>query len=500
MSKKFTLPGLRLPRWRFPKIHVSIPPTFTRFFIGTLIIVLAGWIALPNTFSISTPKLLQPVLPFLDQETIKRIPEKMTFAKVPFDLNRFGIPLSNTLELRQGLDIQGGTQVTLEADMSSVPQEQKLTALESTREVLRRRVDLFGINEPQLRTIVYQDHYRISVELPGLNQPEAALELIGQTAQLQFREFKTDNPEATTSAIAYIESFQPTDLTGQLLERAQVQFDPNTNKPQIGLQFNAEGAKIFGQLTEKNVGQPLGIFLDNQPLTLPMVNEPIYAGQAVITGQYSLEEAQTLAAQLNAGALPVSISILEQNTIEPSLGQESLNQSIRAGLIGLGLVAIFMILLYGFQGLVAVIGLIGYGLITVALYKMIPVTVTLPGIAGLLLSIGMAVDSNILSFERIKQERRAGKNKQTALKQGYGRSWNTIKDANMATLSICFILFNPLGWGFLNSSGPIRGFALTLALGLAVSIFTGVFYSRWMLELFWNVSEPKTAQSKEKTV
>ncbi len=493
MKKELALPGIRLSHFHGLNLVGKLSPTFTRFFLGTLIIVFAGWIALPNTFSLPTRQLFMPLNRVLPESFVQSIPTKMVFTKVPVDLRSYGLPISNTLDLQQGLDIQGGTQVTLEANMANVPEDQRLTALESTREVLRRRVDLFGINEPQLRTIVYQNHYRILVELPGLNQPEAALQLIGQTAQLQFREYDDSNPEATTSALAYIQGFQPTDLTGQLLERAQVQFDPQTNSPQIGLQFNAEGAQLFGQLTERNVGQPLGIFLDDQPLTLPMVNEPIYAGQAVITGQYTLEEAQTLAAQLNAGALPVSILILEQNTVGPSLGQESLDQSIRAGAIGLGLVAVFMIVLYGVPGIIAVIGLVSYGIITLALYKMIPVTVTLPGITGLLLSIGMAVDSNILSFERIKEERRAGKSPQEALKQGYGRSWNTIKDANLATLSICFILFNPLNWGFLNSSGPIRGFALTLALGLAISIFTGVFYSRWMMELFW-----KPASTKEK--
>lgn len=474
------------------------PESFWKFFISTLLILLAAWIALPNQVTLPVKSMLQPMSGLPMFSGVNELPPNITLQKVPFDLNRFGIPLTNTMELHQGLDIQGGTQVTLEADMSPIPADQRLMALESASEVMRRRIDLFGINEPKLRTVVYGDRYQLVLELAGLEQTDAALQLIGQTAQLQFREFVDSNPESTTSAIAYFESFQPTELTGDLLDRAQVQFDPNTNEPVVSLQFDSRGAELFGQLTEQNVGQPLGIFLDNQPLTMPMVNEPIYGGQAIITGQYALEEAELLAAQLNAGALPVSISIVEQNTIEPSLGQASLNQSLRAGLIGLVLVAIFMVALYGTPGFLAVIGLIGYGIITLALYKLIPVTVTLPGIAGLLLSIGMAVDSNILSFERIKEELREGKPGAIALKEGYANSWNTIKDANLATIAITFILFNPFNWGFLNTSGPIRGFAVTLALGIVISLFTGVYYSRWLMQLFWKAPAAKSNKLEAK--
>jgi len=474
------------------------PESFWKFFISTLLIIFAAWIALPNQVTLPVKSVVQPLAGWPMLSGVDKLPTNITLHKVPFDLSRIGIPLSNTMELHQGLDIQGGTQVTLEADMSPIPADQRLMALESASEVMRRRIDLFGINEPKLRTVVYGDRYQLVIELAGLEQTDAALQLIGQTAQLQFRTFDDSNPEATISAVAYFESFQPTELTGDLLDRAQVQFDPNTNEPVVSLQFDSRGAELFGQLTEENVGQPLGIFLDNQPLTLPMVNEPIYGGQAVITGQYGLEEAELLAAQLNAGALPVSISIVEQNTIEPSLGQASLNQSLRAGLIGLVLVAIFMVALYGAPGFLAVVGLIGYGIITLALYKLIPVTVTLPGIAGLLLSIGMAVDSNILSFERIKEELREGKPGAIALKDGYANSWNTIKDANLATLAITFILFNPFNWGFLNTSGPIRGFAVTLALGIVISLFTGVYYSRWLMQLFWKAPAAKSHKSEAK--
>lgn len=463
----------------------QLAPAFLKFqkqfWLATFFILTATWIALPA---------------FLKIPSVGPKKNTIELEKFHFDLRKWGIPLASDLPLKKGLDIQGGTQVRLQADMSQIDPQQRAEALESTKEVLRRRVDLFGINEPQIRTLVYQQNYQILVELPGLDQPDNALQLIGQTAQLRFYLPPTaDNLEATTSAAAYLNAFEPTELTGDYLEKAQVQFDPNTNQPVVGLQFNPTGAEIFGTLTEKHVGEPIAIFLDDQPLTMPVVNEPIYGGQAVISGNYDLQSAQTMAAQLQAGALPVSISIVEQNTIGPSLGQASLQASVRAGLVGLGLVAIFMILLYGQLGFFAVLGLLAYAALTMALYKIIPVTLTLPGIAGLLLSIGMAVDANILSFERIKEELRAGKTVAQAKKLGYERSWDSIKDANLATLSICFLLFNPLGWSFLATSGPIRGFALTLALGIAISLFTGVYYSRLLIFLFWR-SRQDTVQEQ----
>ncbi len=489
----------RLVSWLKFKLSYSLRhPVFNKFVVSTFFIILATWFALPNTLTIPVQAVGKALTSPFSLEVTNQLPTKLTLYKVTFDLNSYGIPLTNNLELKKGLDIVGGTQVTLAADMTSIPEDQRVTALESAKEILRRRIDLFGIAEPQLRTAVWQDQYRILIELPGLDQPEAALQLIGQTAQLQFREYQPqaeENDEATPSALAILSDFQPTDLTGELLQRADVQFDQTTGQPVVALQFSTEGAEKFADLTANNIGQPLGIFLDNMPLTLPVVNEAIYGGQASIQGDFQIEEAKTLAAQLNAGALPVSIKVLQQNTIGPSLGQESLDLSLRAGIIGLAFVAIFMITIYGWMGVAAVIGLIAYGILTITIYKLLPVTVTLPGIAGLMLSIGMAVDANILSFERIKDELRHGQNKSIALKRGYEQSWTAIKDANLATLAICFILFNPLNWGWLNTSGPIRGFALTLAVGVILSLFTGVFYSRLLLQLFWQKTQ---AASKSK--
>ena len=253
----------------------------------------------------------------------------------------------------------------------------------------------------------------------------------------------------------------------------------------VALQFNSEGAKKFADITARNLNKPLAIFLDNALISAPLVQQKIIGGQAVISGDFTLEEAKKLAITLNAGALPAPIKILSQKNIAPTLGQESVRKSLQAGLVGLLMVALFMILLYGRPGFIAVVSLVIYSLLTLAIYKLIPVTISLPGLAGFILSIGMAVDANILIFERMKEELRKGHEWVEALELGFGRAWDSIKDANVATLITTFILFNPLDWSFLNTSGMVRGFALTLFLGIVVSLFTGVFVTRTLLRAFY---------------
>lgn len=390
----------------------------------------------------------------------------------PFVFNR-------DLNLKLGLDLKGGTEVLLEADMANLADSDRLDALDSAREVISRRVDLYGVSEPVIKTITDGETYRISVALPGVDDPQAALDLIGQTAQLDFR---TLSPEATEAAT--LADFIKTDLTGSDLKKAEVQFDPNTGQPVVGLQFTEEGAAKFARLTEENVGRMLAIFLDEFPISTPIVEQRIDGGQAVINGQFTLDEAKNLVVTLNAGALPVPITIIKQSNVAPSLGEVSISQSLRAGAIGLFAVMLFMILLYGRLGLVADLGLLIYAVLTLALYKLIPITLTLPGLAGFILSIGMAVDANILIFERSKEELRKGLAWDRALELGFGRAWDSIKDANIATLITTFILFNPLDWTFLNTSGLVRGFALTLFLGVIISLFTGIFVTRNLLRAF----------------
>ncbi|MCJ7827700.1 protein translocase subunit SecD, partial [Patescibacteria group bacterium] len=362
-------------------------------------------------------------------------------------------------------------------------QAERQEAVDSAREIISRRVDLFGLTEPTVRQVKVGEEYRIEVELSGIDNPDEAVGLIGQTAQLDFQLVN----EATDAA----ELFEPTGLTGPYLAKAVPSYDPNTSQPIISLEFTSEGAELFGQITAANVGRRLAIFLDEGILMAPVVNEPIENGQAQITGQFTAQDVKRLSAQLNGGALPVPFELIEQRRVGPSLGEESIRLSIRAGAVGLGMVALFMILFYGWKGIIADLGLIVYGLLTLSLYKLIPVTLTLPGIAGFILTVGMAVDSNILIFERIKEETRSGQSPFIARQLGFGRAWDSIRDANVCTLIICFILFNPFEWNFLNTSGPVRGFALTLGLGVFLSLFTGIFVTKTLMEVFSPIKDKR---------
>lgn len=405
---------------------------------------------------------------------------EFTLRRPVIDFNLFGWRIQKDLDIKQGLDLQGGTHILLRADMEEINPEDRSDAIESAKNIIARRVDLFGVNEPVIQTSVFEEEYRIIVELPGVSEVEQALELIGQTAQLDFRELP---PEATEAATIF--DYMPTGLTGKHLSRAMVQFGP-TGEAEVALQFNDEGAELFAEITGRNVGRTVAIFLDELPImNPPTVNQQITGGQAVITGGFTLDEAKNLSIQLNAGALPVPIEVIEQKNIGASLGEESIQMSLRAGLVGLSMVMLFMALYYGRLGLLADIALVIYALFTLALYKLIPVTLTLPGLAGFILSVGMAVDSNILIFERMKEELRAGKPWKTAMELGFGRAWDSIKDANVATLTTAFILFNPFDWPFLNTSGMVRGFALTLSLGILISLFTGIIVTRTLMRLFY---------------
>jgi preprotein translocase subunit SecD len=391
----------------------------------------------------------------------------------------FGRQITLDFPLKKGLDLQGGTHIILEADMTAIAAEDRSTALDSAKEIISRRVDLFGVSEPVIQTSITAETYRILVELPGIEDINQALDLIGKTAQLDFRELAQEATQA-----AFLSDFQPTELSGRHLKRAIVNFDQG-GKPEVAITFDEEGTKLFSEITARNIGKPVAIFLDESPITIPQVNDHIIQGDAVITGGFTFEEAKNMSIQLNAGALPVPIEIIEQRNVGASLGEESVNKSIQAGAIGLAMVMLFMIAMYGFRGFLADIALVVYGLITLALYKLIPVTITLPGLAGFILSVGMAVDSNILIFERMKEELRAGKPWKLAMELGFGRAWDSIKDANIATLVTVFILFNPLDWSFLNTSGMVRGFALTLGLGVVTSLFTGIVVTRTLMRLFY---------------
>ena len=407
------------------------------------------------------------------------LPQKISFfgrevVRPNLDIKIGRFEIKKSFDLHLGLDLAGGSHLVFEVDTSRLSTDKKKDAIASLKEVIERRVNFFGISEPVVQTSSFEGKERIILELPGIQDTKEATELIGKTAQLIFAEV----PEATDSG-----ELNFTDLTGADLERASVSFETTTGRPVVALQFSKEGGEKFERITERNIGKQVAILLDNEFVSAPVVQEKISGGSAQITGDFTLEEAKKLVVQLNAGALPVPISLVEERTVQATLGAESVSRSVKAGLVGLLIVLTFMILAYGRLGLVADLGLIIFGVLTLALYKLIPVVLTLPGIAGFLLSVGMAVDSNILIFERLKEEK-VRRHMADALEISFGRAWDSIRDANIATLVTAFILANPFDWEFLHTSGPVRGFAITLALGVVISLFTGIVISRNLLRVF----------------
>lgn len=418
--------------------------------------------------------------------------------EIDWRIGKFGF--RRDLEIKKGLDLQGGTQLVLKAEVENIPEADRISAMDSARAVISRRVDLYGIGESVVQTSKSGDQYRMIVELPGVTDSKAALQLVGQTAEMEFKESDPDKPPsaATDSAGAFAQDLMAmigTGLTGKDLQRAQVEFDQQSGQPVVGLVFTPEGKEKFAQVTKRNIGKRVGIFLDQQPLTVPVVQTPIMDGRAIISGGFTTQEAKQLVVNLNAGALPVGLTPVAQTQVGATLGEESVKASVRAGLVGLLAVAVFMVLVYRKLGLIADAALFIYGLVTLAIYKLMPITLSLPGIAGFLLSIGMATDANILIFERTKEELRRGLKLRPAVEAGFGRAWDSIKDANVATLLTAFILYNPFEWKFLNTSGLVRGFALTLTIGILISLFTGIVVSRTLIRMFY-VTDQNTRNTR----
>lgn len=400
------------------------------------------------------------------------------------------------LPLRKGLDLEGGTSVTLRADMKDIPESQRENALASAKTVIERRVNFFGVSEPVVQTSKVNEDYRIIVEIPGITDVNEAVKLVGQTAKLTF--WEEGESSATQEAQLASESAQllasgsalplgilqilgpqakQTDLSGEDLKEAAVTFDQNTGTPQVALTFTSEGSKKFGEITSRNIGKILAIVLDGQVIEAPRVNEAIYGGSAVISGQFTTDQAKVLQVQFNAGALPVSLSVLEQRAIGASLGEESVQKSLVAGFFGFLVIVFFMVTQYGRLGLIASLALVVYALVVLTLFRLIPVTLTLAGIAGFILSIGIAVDANILIFERMKEEMRLGKSRRMAIDVGFQRAWLSIRDSNIASLITSAVLYY-------FGTGIVRGFAFTLALGVIVSMFSAIFVTRTLLRVF----------------
>lgn len=494
---------------------------------------------------------------------------------------------------RLGLDLQGGAHLVYQADVSDVPSADKASAVEGVREVIEKRINAFGVAEPLVQTA---GNYRLIVELAGVYDVKQAIQKIGETPLLEFKEpaaapepvaltnqekqeVKKYNEEALSKAKKLIfqlqngadfaqlakensedpgsknqggdlgfvkkgdfvpefetaifdslkvgelsgepvksifgyhiikkleergsgddqevhsahiliatkdeeyqrptqaaEPWQNTSLSGKHLKKAGVEFDPTSGQPNVALEFNDEGKDLFAAITKRNVGKPVAIFLDNGIISSPTVQEEITGGSAIISGTFNLSEAKLLAQRLNAGALPVPIELINQQTVGPTLGKIALERSLLAGLLGLSLLALFMIFYYRLPGLLAIFALIIYGLVSLAIFEIWPITLTLAGITGFILSFGMAVDANVLIFERIKEELRNGKPLATSVEEGFNRAWLSIRDSNVSSLITCLIL----AWF---GSSLIKGFAITLAIGILVSMFSAITISHTFLRL-----------------
>ncbi len=414
--------------------------------------------------------------------------------------------LGREIRTHLGLDLEGGVQALLEADL---PADTPISseAMSTARQIVENRVNgLLGVGEA---TVQQAGDRRILVELPGEQNPEAALNTLKETGLLEFVDMgstplqpgtviKTDfglesTPTLTeTNAVTPTERIWHTVMTGSALKNVQVTAD-EFGQPQVAFELTSDGSKIFAEYTSNNVGKYLAIVLDKRIISAPVINSPITQGQGVIQGQFTSEEANQLAVQLRYGSLPIPLKVVETRTVGPTLGQESLRKSLLAGLIGLSIVVLFMALYYRVPGILADLALITYALISFALFKLMPVTLTLPGIAGFVLSIGMAVDANVLIFERLKEELRTGKTLQNAINLGWNRAWPSIRDSNLSTLITCTILF---WFGSAFGASIVKGFAVTLALGVIVSMFTAITATRTYLHIVLDNIKKGSEKSK----
>ena len=405
----------------------------------------------------------------------------LTFALIGFFLVRSEKDGAK-FPFRFGLDLVGGTELIYKADTSKVSDVGD--AMQSLKEVIERRVNIFGVSEPLVQTesagiISGNALERLIVELPGVKDIELAKKLIGETPILEFRLEKSGAEEfvstiASGTPIALDDVFYPAELTGRYLAHASVEFDPQTGVPLVGLEFTYEGALLFAKITHDNVGKPLAVILDGSILSAPVIQSEITGGKAQITGNFTPKEAKALVRNLNYGALPVPITLATSQTIGASLGDVALHSGVRAGVIGFIALVIFLIIWYRLPGLVASVALISYIVLSLAIFKIIPVTLTTAGLAGFILSIGMAVDANVLIFERAAEELKKGKSISDALHEGFRRAWLSIRDSNISSIITAIVLF------WLGTSA-VKGFALTLGLGVIISMFTAITVSRTFL-------------------
>lgn len=380
-----------------------------------------------------------------------------------------------TNPFKLGLDLNGGIHLVYKADTSKLAPTEVAGSMATLKNVIEARVNAFGVSEPIVQTeestLDGQKVNKLIVELPGVNDTQKAIDLIGQTPVLEFKLVSEATPTASSTEPALID----TGLTGRYITTSQVEYDGQTGRPVVGMVFNDEGGNLFAKITKDNIGRQLAIVLDGVVISAPTINGEILGGKAQITGQYTVQQANELARSLKYGALPVAIELIGTQTIGASLGTDALHASMKAGMYGFIIVAIFLILWYRVRGLIAALALAIYTIINLVIFKSAGIVLTSAGLAAFIISIGMAVDGNILIFERMREELKRGKSRAQALKDGFARAWPSIRDSNISSMITAVILYS------FAASPMIKGFALVFLIGVAVSMFTAVSISRTFL-------------------
>lgn len=402
---------------------------------------------------------------------------------------------NSSYAFKLGLDLKSGSHLVYQADTASLAGSDVAGAMESLRAVIERRVNLFGVSEPIVQIekggLLGTGENRLIVELPGVTDIKEAISLIGATPLLEFKLVRPEMEKLSKEELdkkTVGEVFMPTELTGRFLSKATLQFDQNTGAPTVLLTFNSEGEKLFAQITKANVGHALAIFLDGVPISVPVIRQEITGGNAQISGGFTPAEARDLVRNLNYGALPVPISLVSTQTVGASLGDEATRAGVHAGLWSFLIIGVFLMLWYRLPGLLATLALVVYVALNFALFKLIPVTLTAAGIAGFILSLGMAVDANILIFERMKEELRKGRALPEAIQEGFQRAWTSIRDSNISSIITAVILY------YFASTPIIKGFALVFFIGVVTSMFTAITASRTLLKAVGAKGEGKFAR------
>lgn len=378
-----------------------------------------------------------------------------------------------------GLDLAGGAALTYTIDTKALPEGTVVQdSVDALRDVIERRVNLFGVREPTVTTSFSRlaNEWRLVVELPGVVDTDQAAKLIGETPVLEFKTEKKDAKALNASSTMFdmIGNYEGTGLTGTYLKKSSLIFDQTTNRPMVELIFDETGAQLFAQITKANIGKQVAIFLDGVPISSPTVNEEITLGKAVISGSFTVQEARTMVGRLNSGALPVPINLSGKTIVEASLGEKAIGAGQKAAMVGFGLIVLFMIIWYRLPGIMASLALVSYLAFMLTLFKIIPVTLTSAGLAGLIISLGLAVDANVLTFERMKEEIARGKGLKEAMETGFLRAWTSIRDSHVAAIIVSVILF------WLGTS-VVKGFAFTFFLGAVVSLFSAQIVTRAFL-------------------